>query len=87
MSAMEDDFDDYDDQSEVCPHCVGNRLVSCHCGGDLCFCDNYGERDCPVCYGEGAVSHERSAQYRKAEGEAMAAIRAAWNTTPEDGGA
>lgn len=76
---------EYDDRDEgvICPRCMGDGSVSCHCGGDLCVCDNYGERDCPVCFGEGDVSREREGQYLKAEGEAMAAMRAAW-PTPSD---
>jgi len=74
--------DDPDDGA-ICPRCMGDGSVSCHCGGDLCVCDNYGDRDCPVCFGEGNVSPEREAQYLRAEGEAMAAIRAVWPASSE----
>jgi len=82
MANPEYEYDDRD-QGVICPRCMGDGSVSCHCGGDLCVCDNYGERDCPVCFGEGDVSPEREAQYLKAKGEAMAAMRAAW-PTPSD---
>ena len=39
----------YEDEGITCPRCMGNRTVDCHCGGDLCVCENYGERDCPTC--------------------------------------
>ena len=42
---------------------MGDGTVDCHCGGDLCICENYGERDCPTCDGEGEVSGERESQY------------------------
>lgn len=80
--AEECGYDDPDD-GVICPRCTGGGSVSCHCGGDLCVCDNYGERDCPVCFGEGSVSPEREALYLKAESEAMAAIRAAWPASSE----
>lgn len=82
MAEPEYEYDDRD-KGVICPRCMGDRSVSCRCGGDLCVCDNYGERDCPVCFGEGDVSQDRSAQYLKAEGEAMAAIRAAWPASSE----
>lgn len=54
-----DDPDDY----EVCPNCMGDGEVPCHCGGDLCFCDNHGDAPCPTCHGEGEVTHERAERY------------------------
>lgn len=48
------DFDDYfddDDDSHYCFHCNNTGYVDCHCGGDLCVCLNYGERECPACGG------------------------------------
>lgn len=59
-----DDYDDfYDDGLPSCPHCNGDGYVNCHCGGDLCVCENYGEAPCPVCFGEGEVSEARYQQY------------------------
>lgn len=50
---------DYDDEDyEQCSFCDGDGCVNCYCGGDLCVCENYGERVCPKCHGEGyARSH------------------------------
>lgn len=48
--------EDFDDEFCQCPRCSGWGFVDCHCGGDLCVCENYGERDCPLCHGEGEVS-------------------------------
>lgn len=55
------DYDDYDYDEHggcVCPNCMGMRSVNCYCGGDLCVCENCGEKDCPTCWGEGEVSQE-----------------------------
>lgn len=42
------DYDDYDDEP-WCEHCQGMGTISCHCGGDLCVCENNGEAECPHC--------------------------------------
>jgi hypothetical protein len=34
-----------------CAACQGTGTVDCHCGGDLCVCDNYGEMDFWKCGG------------------------------------
>jgi hypothetical protein len=45
------DRDDYDYEDDMpaghvmCPRCDGHRTVDCHCGGDLCVCENYGVRE------------------------------------------
>lgn len=71
---MIEPYEDYDDRDGiVCPRCMGDGSVDCHCGGDLCVCENYGERDCPTCSGEGIVSEEREARYFESQREAMAA--------------
>jgi hypothetical protein len=73
-------FDDFDDEADgvLCPRCDGLQTVSCHCGGDLCFCENNGEKDCPFCGGEfggrGYVSEERADAYLKREREMMQAF-------------
>jgi hypothetical protein len=36
-----------------CEDCQGLGTVNCYCGGDLCVCLNYGEKDCPTCGGSG----------------------------------
>ena len=74
MSPLEDEYDDERD-GVTCPKCQGDGTVDCHCGGDLCVCENYGERDCPTCYGEGAVSEERYARYEESRREAYAIMR------------
>ena len=51
-----DDYDDYDDLPENavwCDRCQGLGMAECHCGGDQCYCENYGEMECPRCHGEG----------------------------------
>lgn len=70
--------EDYDDDRDgiTCPRCQGDGTVDCHCGGDLCVCLNYGERDCPACYGEGEVSEERHARYLENQRQAHAAMKA-----------
>lgn len=75
--ALSDDWDD-EDQSALCPRCYGDRVVDCYCGGDLCVCDNYGERDCPTCHGEGSVSAEREATYLENQRLAHAAMKRIW---------
>jgi hypothetical protein len=42
---------------------MGACDVPCHCGGDLCVCENYGYAPCPVCGGEGDVTAERYDRY------------------------
>jgi hypothetical protein len=56
-------YDEPDDGEEICPRCMGSCTVDCHCGGDLCLCENQGDAPCPTCHGEGFVSHERAERY------------------------
>jgi hypothetical protein len=58
-----DDHDYDDDQLCTCPKCSGMGSVDCHCGGDLCVCENYGDAECPICDGEGQVSEAIYARY------------------------
>ncbi len=76
----EDEYDFYyaSDDGVTCPRCQGGGSVDCHCGGDLCVCENYGERDCPTCLGEGEVSPERRDRYLQSEREAHEAMRRIW---------
>ena len=39
--------------AEWCDRCQGLGIADCHCGGDQCYCENYGEMECPQCHGEG----------------------------------
>lgn len=32
-----------------CSTCNNTGMVDCHCGGDLCICENNGEEECPDC--------------------------------------
>ena len=32
-----------------CDTCCNTGWLDCHCGGDLCVCENYGEYPCPDC--------------------------------------
>jgi hypothetical protein len=32
-----------------CEHCHNTGSLDCHCGGDLCVCQNNGEYPCPSC--------------------------------------
>jgi len=90
MRRGDDDYDHWDDEDRcpaghtLCPRCDGQQTVSCHCGGDLCVCDNYGERECPLCGGEyggeGYVTKETSERYLKRQAEMHAAFRAGMET-------
>lgn len=75
---MSEDMEHYfDDENEgpPCPKCDGQRTVNCHCGGDFCFCENDGERDCPLCYGEGVASPERAERYLQFQREMYDVMR------------
>lgn len=83
MSDNSYDYDDYFDDEirddcQLCPRCDGHQIVSCHCGGDLCFCDNHGEAPCPLCGGEyggeGYVKNEVAERYLKKQREFMEAL-------------
>lgn len=41
--------DEGDDDEGWCDTCQNTGSVDCHCGGDLCVCDNGGEFPCPNC--------------------------------------
>jgi hypothetical protein len=45
------DDDEFDQDGPTCTRCDGYGYVDCHCGGDLCVCENYGEKICPKCGG------------------------------------
>lgn len=71
---------DYEDFGgcEPCPKCNGDGTVDCYCCGDLCCCENYGEKTCGLCNGEGEVSQERAEKYLKRQREVHAAFQAGW---------
>ena len=53
-AAINRDVDDLDDDVEPwCSMCHNTGSINCHCGGDLCVCDNNGEEPCPFCDGTG----------------------------------
>lgn len=72
------DDDGFYDETEYfpCPHCSGFGHVECHCGGDLCVCENYGEATCSVCGGEGEVSEARYDRYEENQRRHYAAMAA-----------
>jgi hypothetical protein len=48
-NANEDPNDfEYEDR-EWCNACSNQGYIICHCGGDLCVCENQGEYPCPAC--------------------------------------
>lgn len=59
MSEADDDrfedfeYDERDENAEWCDRCQGTGTANCYCGGDQCYCQNYGEMECPTCHGEG----------------------------------
>jgi len=42
------DYDEVDD-APFCFRCQNSGSVPCRCGGDQCYCSNYGELPCPSC--------------------------------------
>jgi hypothetical protein len=62
-------MEDFDEDFCQCPCCSGFGFIDCHCGGDLCVCENNGERDCPLCYGDGEVSEEIYRAYEERQRE------------------
>lgn len=79
---------DYDDAHDgvMCPRCMGMASINCHCGGDLCVCENYGEMDCPYCHGEGAVSPQDYDAYLDRQREIAKLWKEAFDkeSTPND---
>lgn len=71
-------MEDFDTDYACCPRCSGYGIIDCHCGGDLCVCENHGDRDCPLCHGEGEVSLETHAQWTAAKRQHYDALHAAW---------
>lgn len=47
------DYEELPEGAEWCDRCQGLGTAECYCGGDQCYCENYGEMDCPRCHGEG----------------------------------
>lgn len=65
------------DDDVTCPRCSGGGYIDCHCGGDLCVCDNYGDRPCPLCHGDGQISEATYDRYEAAQREWWAGYQAA----------
>lgn len=40
------------ERKDFCERCQNTGWIECMCGGDICVCENYGEMECPVCFGE-----------------------------------
>jgi hypothetical protein len=75
MTDQHDHYDDFEHHEGVtCPRCMGMATIDCHCGGDLCVCENYGERDCPLCLGEGSISEERFKKWKDRQREIADAV-------------
>ncbi len=43
------DNDEMGYDREWCDRCGNLGVIICHCGGDLCVCENQGEYPCPDC--------------------------------------
>lgn len=41
-----------------CTHCQNTGWIDCHCGGDLCVCENNGEEPCFYCDGGDAADDD-----------------------------
>lgn len=65
-----------------CPRCSGSGEVQCHCGGDLCLCENHGDAPCPLCFGEGEISQSDYDRY-EAERRKFAEALRPFFTAPE----
>lgn len=72
---FDDDYFDDDGEGPPCPRCDGDGTVNCYCGGDFCVCENYGEKDCPLCHGEGVADPERAEKYLETEREMVTFLR------------
>lgn len=79
MPDLDDLYPDEYGDDVPCPKCDGWGHIDCYCGGDLCVCDNYGERYCPVCGGDGNVTEARYEEYQADQREWWAAYQAAVN--------
>lgn len=57
-----------------CTHCNNTGSIDCHCGGDLCICENCGEEPCPYCdqAGDGFYCEDIEEGFDAGE----------WNNTP-----
>ena len=85
-----EDYYDYDNERDIldghvlCPRCDGHQEVPCHCGGDLCVCENCGDMPCPFCGGEyggeGYVPKEKADRYLARQAEFRAAFRKGMGT-------
>lgn len=42
-------WDGDDSEDAWCDTCQNMGTINCHCGGDLCVCENHGEMPCPNC--------------------------------------
>ena len=83
MSDLDDYLDDFEEMpegAEWCDRCQGLGTAECYCGGDQCYCENYGEMECPRCGGEGYwVPTEAQKKAREA---GAAFIREMWAKHP-----
>ncbi len=49
---------DRDPPTGWCDACQNTGWIDCHCGGDLCVCENNGEMECPLCHGDSVDWYE-----------------------------
>lgn len=88
MPELDDDDFDYDErEAEWCDRCQGSGIAECHCGGDQCYCENYGEMECPTCHGEGSFVPTEAFKKARAENAKMwrELHESVQQTTPTDG--
>lgn len=88
-----DNFDEYEEReegSEWCDRCQGLGTADCYCGGDQCYCENYGEIECPQCNGEGYWTPTEKQLADRAENAVWwrglwQSLEASADTHPKDG--
>lgn len=73
--------EDFDEDYCICPRCDGHGDVDCHCGGDLCGCENEGRAICPLCLDEGEVPKDEADLYLTKRAENHASMMEAWKKT------
>jgi hypothetical protein len=94
---FDEDGREWPADAEWCDRCQGSGIANCYCGGDQCYCENYGEMECPTCHGEGMfvptaafkAAREQSSKWWREYQERLAAEEAeqkrAKKTNPKTG--
>lgn len=78
--------EDFDEDFCNCPRCSGYGEIDCHCGGDICVCENYGKATCPLCHGECEVSETRYHRYFEIQRENARIFAEAASRIPANAG-